>query len=521
MIRGWLLACAIAIAGVCLAGYRAGTRALHHDEAASLRTSELTWDELARPGQFAAAATLPNQAGPSANTTSEIQNRWLFAVTLKLWTQAFGTSVSALRAYGILCHALFALALYLFLLELLREAPPGAHPRREAVALLALGFASLDALAIHQAGQIRNYPLCTMLLALTAWAMLRAARRDRWADWLQVAGFGAAAFYSYNTALFVLAGMWVWFGARRLLRVEATAEPAVARSRHAPWITAAIAMAAAVAPGLLQLAAQRDAHGAAGWWMPPLTWSRLFEHAPSFVFGDSLFLRNSPVMGAAILGGFAIALYRTWRVGFRFPPIVGLVPFLALIAMSLTGPNVVIPRYFLILAPFLWICLAIAVLTIPWTTARRAALALAIVIVGGFTARSVVTWDRQSAGGSREIAAWIERTADRDATVIVSPWLYLSVKYYLPDRDVRVYSRADIGIPFYMSAPLLGARDRVTSLADLTREPPAARQIAYVHVGINDPPIDPIALPPGWAVERRQVIDSPWVESEVVLARAP
>lgn len=519
---GWLAALAIAAAGMLVALYHADTRALHHDEAASLRKSELGWSQLASPRQFEDAPTLPNQAGPSANTTSELLNRWLFVATFKAWTGALGTSPLAMRSYAILLHGLFVLAFYLLLLELLRAPARAARAiaRPRAAALLAIGLGSLNALALHQAGQVRNYTLCTALLMLCGWAMLRAARRDRWTDWSLVAVFGVGAFYAFNTSLLTLGGMWIWFGLRRLLGAPAPAEPAIARAGHRRWIAAAAATAAAVLPAALHLAAQRSAHVVAGWWMPELTWSRLFEHAPGFVFGDSLFLRNPPLLGAAILAGFALALHRAFRVGFLFPVVAGLVPFLALVATSVTGPNVVIPRYFLILSPLLYACLAIALCTIPRPRARRAVIAAVTASVLALAARSAVTWDRQSAGGSRAIAAWLQATLEPDATVIVSPWLYLAVRaYFPPGADVRVYARADLGIPFYMSGPLLDARDRVATLADLARDPPAARRIAYVHVGINEPPIDPVALPAGWTVEQRRLFASPFVVSEAVIVR--
>ncbi|HEX8109027.1 MAG TPA: hypothetical protein VF516_14945 [Kofleriaceae bacterium] len=517
---GWLAALTIAAAGMLVALYHADSRALHHDEAASLRKSQYSWDQLVHPRQFEDAPTLPNQAGPSANTTSELLNRWLFIAGFKVWTDAFGSSPLAMRGFSIGFHGLFVLAFYALLLELLRESSTRTVPRPRIVALIALALGTLNALALHQAGQVRNYSLCTTLLMLTAWAILRAARRGRWTDWALVAVFGIAAFYSFNVAMMTLAGLWTWFGLRRLFRAPARAESPVARTSHAPWIAAAGTTVLALLPAVLHLASQRGSHGAAGWWMPVLTWSRFFEFAPGFVFGDSLFLHNSPATGVAILAAFALALYRTWRIGFLLPVVAGLLPFLALVAASLTGPNVVIPRYFLVLSPFLYTCMAIALCTIPSHRLQLAAVAGVIAVVLAFSVRSVTTWDRQSAGGSREIAAWIQRNVEPGATVIVSPWLYLAVRYYFPpEADVRVYVRADTGIPFYMSGPLLDRRDRVTSLSDLIGDPPKARHAAYVHVGINEPPIDPVALPEGWTVEQRKRFESPFVISEVVVVR--
>jgi uncharacterized membrane protein len=159
----------------------------------------------------------------------------LYYVLAHLWVDAFGTSLSAIRAlpaiFGILAlPCVFWLALELF--------------RSRATALVALGLFALSPVFVLYSQEAREYSLWTIVVALASVAFLRALRSPSLLAWSAYALCLAVGLYIYPLTALVAAGHALYLLAATRLRLTPP---------FRSYLLAAAAAAAAFVPWLLTM----------------------------------------------------------------------------------------------------------------------------------------------------------------------------------------------------------------------------------------------------------------------------
>ncbi len=206
-LAGWAGRNALAL--TCLAGFAlALALRLYRLDAQSLWLDEGgTWAEVTGRGWGALLADLlnPDAAYP------------LYHLLLKGWIALAGDSEWALRFPSALAGALAVPALALAADELGRgPRDKNQEPRTETAQLntqnsklippVAALLVACSPFAIWHAQDAKVYSLLIAVLALLVWALLRALRRQGRADWLLLAGLGAAALCTHRLAVLAVAG---------------------------------------------------------------------------------------------------------------------------------------------------------------------------------------------------------------------------------------------------------------------------------------------------------------------------
>lgn len=176
-----------------------------HDEAyTALRISGYTQAEVRREvfnGKPIAVSALEKYQRPHADrgigstikslAIDDAQHSPLYYILVKLWVQAFGNSISAIRSFSVLTGLLVLPIAYFFCQELFASS---------LVSWLATALIAVSPFHVLYAQEAREYVLWTAMVLLASWALLRALRLKTGLSW---AVYGVAIALGLYTYLFM------------------------------------------------------------------------------------------------------------------------------------------------------------------------------------------------------------------------------------------------------------------------------------------------------------------------------
>lgn len=312
---------------------------------ASLRGS-LWYDEA-----FSAwLATLPADRLLAA-TLSDVHPPLYYGL-LWLVNLAVGNSEVAVRAPSLLA----GMAL-IFVVYRLAQLVDLGQPAR----LMAVGLVALAPFQIYYSTEARSYVFQMLAVSLAALGLLER----RW--WLLVAG-SLAALYLQHTAIFFIMAL---FTARIIKKDDASAKP---------LIVSAAAIGLGFLPGLLLLLYQAHQVSGGYWILPVDSPGRVMEALDSLLF----YTPYNPFTLTALATSLAVVLIladlRCLWTHQRFILVMGLLPLLLVVAVSLAWQSILIARILAPCTPFLYMMIA-------WVTTRSRH---RLIIMGGAAAAFVL-----------------------------------------------------------------------------------------------------------------------------------
>lgn len=189
-------------------------------------------------------------AAASAPTLSEVQQLGvafnagklaLYDVVLHFWIEAFGESLTSMRALSAVLGVLDVLLLSLAIREMFRGWSAEANPRppnnAATIAILGAVIVALNVTMVKYAREIRMYPLVLALILLQVWWFFRTVRQGAVEDYVNLALLSALALAANFTSALVFAAEGVWL----LPSVLGLTEYSLVARRRAYLLIAAVA----------------------------------------------------------------------------------------------------------------------------------------------------------------------------------------------------------------------------------------------------------------------------------------
>lgn len=363
----------------------------------------------------------------------------LFFLMLKPWIWVLGTTPWSVRLFSMLCSAGAVATAFGFVCEAMSTQQDSRFYRGkpEFAAGLAALLIALSPLQLTWAHQVRMYAPVACLTVLSTWLLWRAqqepAVRSRWVAYTVVA---SAGLYTHVTMWFVLGGHLcglIYLATRsslnagmdcRSLRVNGGFAMAAIGLLFAPWYIAARSQHARV---------QSD------FWSDPFEFKlvgdafvRCFSN-PEVVFADYQY-------GFWIAQGLLVILLAL-AVGRRpFDIIVAstaALPFVALIAASMIGRNIIHARYFISGQTLVCVAVGVLIARLPgWWL--RIPVSIAVLAGQGLLTSSYFDWRIAAAkepGIPGLLALWDEHRTDDEPLIFCNPMFYTTARVYAGNAD--------------------------------------------------------------------------------------
>ncbi len=384
--------------------------------------------------------------------------------------------------------------------------------------LIAALLAALSPLAVAQAREARMYPLVVLLLALAAYALLRASPQAgkpaprRW--WFAYVLLSTLALYTHYYAAFVLAAFTCY--ASRVTRHASLSAPSASRLHPASGIRHPASCIRHLASCILHPAiilvlylpwlpawADQFARVRAGFWIPPPSPGDLGQAAQALGF-----FAVTPRPPTATLEDFVVRVVGATGVmiallaallapgrrrlhmatGDSHPASCILlvlwlaVPVALAYAVSLIGPSVFEPRYFAVCLPAFWLLVARGVIALPGRALQATVLA-GLILASLASLYTLATCPAYRPPAAREAAAWLQgRTAPGDLVVHTSQFSLRPMVWYNGDDAAGVLAD-DPALP-----PRLATAPRI-------------RLVVHYDVRVADGPRQADAIAAQWAIE--------------------
>jgi hypothetical protein len=478
--------------GLLLRLYRFDTIALWHDEAVSLWIVVPDWGEAMRRVRV--------DFGPP-----------LYFVLLKLWCDAFGASLEALRLFSVACGTLSIWAGYRFLLD------GGAHRR---VALVAGALVAAHPLLVDHGREGRFYAFGVLLILTSCWVLVRALAKPSAARWCGYAASVVACLYTHYFLVFSIAAQGL---ALAVLAWRPSLDPRLgaalgdARGRRAAAL-AFFGACAAFLPWVPEVLEETRIAGA-DFWMHNVTLGTVAEVSWRMMVGglypEMWKLVAGPTL-AVVLVLYSLVLGTPWvRL---LAALAAAAPFGSLLVPAIP---VTLDRYFIFGAAFVPALAAYAVHDLGRPRVRTAlATALTVAAVGIV----LDNWRRLDAApilghgpvrrpGMAAAAAFVNRAArPTDRIVVASSLILLPFKYY---NHTGIAPRLHVTVP-YDSLPHYAGRAMIAReevFLDWNEMPRGARVWLIWTNGFWQP--KPV-VPPTWRrLREEEFVDTPHFKSSI------
>ena len=377
----------------------------------------------------------------------EAENPPLYFALLNVWVRVFGDGEFALRLPSALAGVLAVPSAFLLTRDLVR-CTPDPSPRAEWAGVLAAALLAASELQVQEARQARMYSLGTLLVLLSAWALLRAVRSDAspvW--WILYAVLSVAFLYTHNTAVFSAAAGFA-FATAYLYREwrwphgDSTRANAVRRIQRLVVVTAVVG--AAYLPAAVVLAERSSETTGANAWLGPvsvrkagreLSAATLSQSAANWLDAAGLELLPA-LVGTIVLCDLA---RRGWAGALVCLFVT--VPLAAVAVYSIrSGTSLFLARYLTFCQAVLLVGIAIFVATIPRTPVLVGLLVVGLMGACGAEYREGVA-GRTACPGARGAAEYIRMHRALGELVFTQRiWTHVKFAYYSGDgaRPVQV-----------------------------------------------------------------------------------
>ena len=396
----------------------------------------------------------------------------LYYILLQGWAMIFGTSLLALRMFSVMCSGIAIAGAYLFSSYAFRSRKVG---------FLAAVLLAVSGWNISYAWEARMYPLGMIFAFFSSYALLRALREKK-VIWFAIYTVAATClaythyygFFTIFAQIIFVAGTIIWNArgnAKKILQNRVTwysvAVGLVALVAYSPWL-----------PTFLHQSKQVQV----AYWVPPVaitsvpdTFYQFFvptkdippHHWPIIV------LSLLPIVGSVLLWIWLLARKNSNRDGAVFAALLGFVPFLIGILISLSGRSLYNDRFFAFAGIFVFCGLAYALISIPNKIIRRIAV---ILVVIGLCASFVRYWNeldivhKPGAHGATEYV--FEQRSNEDPVLVSSPYVYFAIENYATDEFVspnvpHLFSQTGelshfSGGPIIVTSDIVGPKDIAT-----------------------------------------------------------
>ncbi len=423
MLRSGLLLCVILAAGVGLRCYGIAYRSLWFDEAISYWTSQLPSGELLH--------RLAHGVHPP-----------LHYFLLKLWIEAFGPSLLAMRSLSVLLGGLTIVGAYFFTVEVLRgcnesgEAPGGESPRARETGLWVAALVAVSVLQIKSAWDVRMYALGAALAVFSSWALFRALHSPRrllpWAGYALLAVLFA---YTHNFALLTIAAQGVFVAGYFLVQARGSIRGVLRQRQFLCAVLAGVVIVLAWAPWLAVFLRQRQ-QIASDHWVPPVSWISACVSGFHTMIGPEMY----PTIPEGVAGGFCafacvaapLVLLRKARAAEWYIAAAALLPIaLSLFASAVLGTQVFYSRYLLFAHLFILASFGMLLSRIGSSWRRRTAAGLLLLLMLAVDLRYMDKLDLANNNAAVRVVAYIESRRQPDDPVVAATQLfYLPLRYH-------------------------------------------------------------------------------------------
>ena len=441
-LQAGLLLFFIILAGTAVRSYSITARSLWFDEAFSWRLIHFPLGEMiARDAQ---------DVHPP-----------LYYILLQGWSKGFGTSLLALRMFSVFCSAIALWAGYLF--------SSYAFKSRK-VGFLAVTLLAISGWDISYAWEARMYPLGMIFAFLSSYALLKALRNVS-LKWSVVYGFAAAAliythYYGYFTvaaqALFAI--IFLIRAKNMRLALYAGIAGAIAVLLYLPWI-----------PVFLH----QNQQVRTAYWVPPIAITSVPDTFYQFSVPTKeipphhfpiVILSTLPIIGVICLWIWMFFKKRMRREASVLTAMLGIVPFIAGIAVSFSGRSLYNDRFFAFAGIFVFCALAYGLMQIPNKIPRRI---LVTGVIIGLSASYLRYWnelDIMHKPGAHGATQYVfEQRSNDDPVLVSSPYVYFAIENYATDEflapnAVHLFSQTGelshfSGGPIMVQSDIVGPND--------------------------------------------------------------
>jgi mannosyltransferase len=359
----------------------------------------------------------------------------LHYLTLKLWTQFFGTSELAVRSLSVL----MIVGVVIFSFLLIRRLFDSQTAR------LAALFVALGPFLVRYGQEARMYGMLAFVAALSTYLLVVALERKKWLNWVLYGLSISLGLYTYYYVIFIIVFHWAYVGFRSvypnfnwytirqfILSPQWIVANAIAVLAFAPWVPTAIRQFQSVQ---------------AAYWIPAVNADTIPKTLVTFINYTDLSSRQIagsqpgllPSLGlrslivALFLIGLA-ALYFQLRKKDLSKPVL-LTAYLALtpVAVFLMSSKrpIYVDRYF-VFASTAFYCLLAVMLTQTWPWSKYKVLRkLATLVVIIALCNGIKTVYEQPEHGMRGVASQIQEFYRPGDTIVVGDfYAYFDYSYY-------------------------------------------------------------------------------------------
>jgi uncharacterized membrane protein len=439
----------------------------------------------------------------------------LYYVLVRIWADAFGSTLMSLRSFSIVASLLAIVAAY---------GMQYVSFRSHGLALFTAALITLSGWHIGLIQEARMYALGVLLALLTTTSLIKAVYSGKKIWWFIWALLTAAFAYTHYFAFFTILAhlLWIigyqWQHRQPHLLPHAFLAGMVAVVLYVPWLPALASQIGQVQQSF---------------WVPPLGGWSIPDTFFRMFFPTITILHDTPlaVIKAALPAGFMALIWITLPLNHVFHSdkkrsvvwlfiLAGLMPFLCSSLLSLTGRSLYQDRFLGFAQIFLIVCVATWISMVRPVKVRNALITLALV---SFTLANIAyakELNIAAKGGMREAtAALIAKRAATEPIIVGSPFIYFPAYYYLaeeyyPAQHPHLYSETT-EITHFAGGPILISEDIITPTHLEQQPPPSFWMIDTTGFGGS-----PVLLPPHWRLQDR--VSFPEVfphQGDVVLSR--
>lgn len=411
----------ILVAATLLRSYQLTSRSLWFDEAFSWRLIQFPLGEMIAR---AAADVHPP----------------LYYIALKGWSIVFGTSLASLRSFSVTAATLTVGAAYLF---------GATAARSRGAGLLAATFLAISGWQIQFAWEARMYTIGCLLALLSSWALLCAMRSEpqspRW--WALYALLAAAFAYIHYYAFFTIAAQLLFVVGFLIVTTRGRLGELLQARRFWYAVLAVLCAVAMYLPWLptfwQQNSRVQDSYwiSAIGGWSIPDTFYRMFIPTATIPRHEGgVWILSALVPIAATLLFWAMLVRRGSRDksiddARWFVLLLGVVPFLLSIIVSLISQSLYQDRFFVFAHLFILMALALLLSRIPWRAVKTTAIAVVILGLVGTSLRFWQEIDIKNKPGAHAAALYIFAHKHMDEPILVSsPFIYFTIAHYAQEE---------------------------------------------------------------------------------------
>lgn len=459
---------------------------------------------------------------------SECSHPPLYFLLLRLWTECFGDSETALRFPAALLGISTVPLVFLFVKELMAFSPKGRFGAVRA-SILASALVGLSAYHVHFAKQVRGYTLGIFLFVLSSWALLRALRAtDAGAArrrWLAYSLLALAFCYTHNLAVFsvgaqtLFAVLYLWQGVAGTL--PKSCQPEGFGMIQRKWAIIAVLLLFVGflpwAPSLWgQSEAMRSSEGRS------LEATDCAHQVYSAVLETPHSEGVAPALVAWTASGALSALlaYVLMRHGWAgvFLMLVGVLPPVMLLAYSAYSTRSIFCARYFAFAQVAWLAaIAVAAVDIP---IREFRWSLGGLMLLWSVFACYENWDllgpAHNPGMRGAVAHLVGNCREGEGIVAQTPFAYFQMRYYLRQREPPMLCISTPGRLAQRGSPYLMDEDLVSAEQALRSYPRRLWVVTTTSYRADSQ----VEIPPesGWRFEEeaRFAQDCPWERPIVV-----